>query len=168
MIRDLLRYFMLFIALIMAQLLIFNNIEFSGFINPYIYILFVLLLPFYAPSFVLLVSTFLMGITIDIFLGTPGVHSTATVLAAFSRPAVMRLFSPREGYQSGTFPRLSQFGFEWFAKYTVMLVIIHHFSLFYLEVYTLHHFFATFFRALLSTLFTSLLLIGSQYFIFRR
>jgi hypothetical protein len=159
---------MLFIALIMAQLLIFNNIEFSGFINPYIYILFVLLLPFYAPSFVLLVSTFLMGITIDIFLGTPGVHSTATVLAAFSRPAVMRLFSPREGYQSGTFPRLSQFGFEWFAKYTVMLVIIHHFSLFYLEVYTLHHFFATFFRALLSTLFTSLLLIGSQYFIFRR
>ena len=53
----------------------------------------------------------------------------------------MALFSPREGYQSGTYPRLAQFGLEWFVKYTVMLVLIHHFTLFYLEVFTLESFF---------------------------
>ncbi len=101
-------------------------------------------------------------------MGTPGVHSSATVLMAFARPAVLTIFSPREGYQTGTQPRMLQFGLEWFIKYTVLLVLIHHFTLFYLEVFTLHHFFSTFLRALSSSLLTSVILIFSQYFIFRK
>jgi rod shape-determining protein MreD len=168
MIKDLLKYLIQFLVLIVAQLLVFNNIELSGYINPYIYVLFVLLLPFDVPSLVLLVSSFTLGLTIDLFMGTPGVHSSATVLMAFARPMVLTLFSPREGYQKGTLPRISDFGLEWFVKYTVMLVLLHHFTLFYLEVLTMHHFFSTFFRALLSSLLTSLILIISQYFIFRK
>ena len=154
--------------LIAAQLLIFNNIDFSGYINPYIYVLFVLLVPFKTPKLVLLASSFLLGLIIDLFMGTPGVHSSATVLMAFSRPGVMAMFSPREGYQTGTYPRMEQFGIEWFVKYTTALVLLHHFTLFYLEVFTLHHFFSTFSRALLSSILTSLLIISSQFFIFRR
>ncbi len=168
MIKDLLKYLLQFVALVVTQLLIFNNIELSGFINPYVYILFILLLPFEVPGLVLLVSAFMTGLVMDLFMGTPGVHSTATVLMAFARPGVLAIFSPREGYQSGTLPRLQQFGLEWFAKYAVMLVLIHHITLFYLEVLTFHHFFSTFLRALLSALLTSLILIISQYFIFRK
>ncbi len=168
MIRELGKYLLIFIVLIAAQLLVFNNIDFSGYINPYVYVLFVLLLPFKTPKLVILVSSFMLGLIIDLFMGTPGVHSTATVLMAFSRPGVMAMYSPREGYQTGTYPRLEQFGIEWFVKYTVTLVLLHHFALFYLEVFTLHHFFSTFLRALLSTILTSLLIIFSQFFIFRR
>jgi hypothetical protein len=168
MIREFAKYLLYFIVLILAQLLIFNNIEFSGYINPYVYILFIILLPFTTPKIVLLASAFLLGLFVDLFMGTPGVHSSAAVFMAFSRPFVMSLFSPREGYQSGTYPRLAQFGMEWFVKYTVMLVLIHHFTLFYLEVFTLSHFFNTFFRAFLSSLLTSLIIIFSQFFIFRR
>ncbi len=168
MIREISKYLLYFVVLIMAQLLVFNNIEFSGYINPYVYVLFILLLPFTTPGLVLLFSAFSLGLVIDLFMGTPGVHSSASVLMAFSRPSVMALFSPREGYQSGTYPRLSQFGFEWFAKYTVMLVLIHHFALFYLEVFTLNYFFSTFFRAFLSSVLTSLIIILSQYFVFRK
>ncbi len=168
MIRILGKYLSIFVVLIAAQLLIFNNIDFSGYINPYIYVLFVLLVPFSTPKLVLLGSSFLLGLFIDLFMGTPGVHSSATVLMAFSRPGVMALFSPREGYQTGTYPRLEQFGTEWFVKYTVALVLLHHFTLFYIEVFTFHHFFSTFIRALLSSILTSLLIIFSQYFIFRR
>lgn len=168
MIRDLGKYLLIFIVLIAAQLLVFNNIDFSGYINPYVYVLFVLLLPFKTPKLVMLVSSFMLGLIIDLFMGTPGVHSTATVLMAFSRPGVMAMYSPREGYQTGTYPRLEQFGIEWFVKYTVTLVLLHHFALFYLEVFTFHHFFSTFLRALLSTILTSLLIIFSQFFIFRR
>ena len=162
------KYVVQFIVLILAQVLIFNNIELSGFINPYIYVLFVLLIPFTTPKLVLLLSSFTMGLIIDLFMGTPGVHSSATLLMAFSRPSVMALYSPREGYQTGTYPRMAEFGMEWFVKYTVTLVLLHHFTLFYLEVFTLHHFFSTFLRALLSSIFTSLLIIISQYFIFRK
>jgi rod shape-determining protein MreD len=168
MIREWGKYFLQFAVLILAQVLIFSNIEFSGFINPYIYILLILLLPFNTPGIVLLVVSFTLGIMIDLFMGTPGVHSSATLLMAFSRPAVMAVFSPREGYQTGTLPRLEQFGLEWFAKYTIALVLIHHFTLFYLEVFTFHHFFSTLLRALLSSILTSLLIIFSQYFVFRR
>ena len=168
MIREIVKYLLQFIVLILAQLLIFNNIEFSGFINPYIYVLFVLLLPFHTPAFIFLLTSFALGLSIDLFMGTPGVHSSATLLMAFSRPFVMSLYSPREGYQTGTYPRLAQFGVEWFVKYTVTLVLLHHFTLFYLEVFTLHHFFGTFLRALLSSLLTSLIIIFSQFFIFRR
>lgn len=168
MIRELGKYLLILIMLIAAQLLVFNNIDFSGYINPYIYVLFVLLLPFKTPKLVILVSSFMLGLSIDLFMGTPGVHSTATVLMAFSRPGVMAMFSPREGYQTGTYPRLEQFGVEWFVKYTVTLVLLHHFALFYLEVFTFHHFFSTFLRAFLSTILTSMLIIFSQFFIFRR
>jgi rod shape-determining protein MreD len=168
MIKDLLKYLFQFVILILAQLLVFNNIELSGYINPYVYVLFILLLPFQIPKVVLLGSAFLIGLVIDLFMGTPGVHSSASVLMAFARPRVLALFSPREGYQPGTLPRISEFGLEWFVKYTVMLVLLHHFTLFYLEVLTLHHFFATFFRALLSSILTSGILIISQYFVFRK
>jgi len=168
MIKGFSKYLLQFVVLILVQLLVFNNIEFSGYINPYIYVLFVLLLPFDVPKALLLISSFLLGLVIDLFMGTPGVHSTATVFMAFSRPFVLTLFSPREGYQTGTYPRMAQFGIEWFVKYTVTLVLLHHFALFYLEVFTLSHFFSTFFRALLSSLLTALIIILSQFFIFRQ
>ncbi|MBN2813227.1 MAG: rod shape-determining protein MreD [Bacteroidales bacterium] len=168
MIREFGKYLFYFVVLILAQLLIFNNIEFSGYVNPYVYVLFILLLPFTTPRIVLLISAFALGLIIDLFMGTPGVHSSATVLMAFSRSSVMALFSPREGYQSGTYPRLAEFGLEWFVKYTVMLVLIHHFALFYLEVFSFHHFFSTLFRAFLSSVLTSLIIIFSQYFVFRK
>jgi rod shape-determining protein MreD len=160
MIKSFITYLFLFVILIVTQLLVFNNIELSGYINPYVYVLFILLLPFDVPNIVLLLSAFLLGLCIDLFMGTPGVHSSATVLMAFARPAVLTIFSPREGYQTGTQPRM--------IKYTVLLVLIHHFTLFYLEVFTLHHFFSTFLRALSSSLLTSVILIFSQYFIFRK
>lgn len=168
MIRYFSKYLIYFIVLVLLQLLVFNNIEFSGYINPYVYILFILLLPFTTPKLILLFLGFMLGIVIDLFLGTPGVHSSATVFMAFSRPFVMRLYSPREGYQTGTNPRLAQFGTEWFVKYTVTLVLIHHFTLFFLEVFSFNHFFNTLFRALLSALLTSIIIIFSQYFVFRR
>jgi rod shape-determining protein MreD len=168
MIKDIMKYLLMFAILIGAQLLVFNNIEFSGYVNPYVYVLFILMLPFEIPRLVLLGGSFAIGLVIDLFMGTPGVHSSASVLMAFARPRVLSLFSPREGYQAGTLPRISEFGLEWFVKYTMMLVLLHHFALFYLEVLTLHHFFATFIRALLSSLLTSVILIISQYFIFRK
>jgi rod shape-determining protein MreD len=168
MIREFAKYLMYFVALILLQLLVFNNIDFSGYSNPYVYVLFIILLPFTTPRLVLLLSAFLLGLFVDLFMGTPGVHSSATVLMAFSRPLVMSLFSPREGYQSGTYPRLAQFGVEWFVKYSVMLILIHHFTLFYLEVFSFSQFFNTLFRAFLSSVLTSLIIIFSQFFVFRR
>ena len=167
MIKEIRKYSIQFIVLIAAQLLIFNNIEFSGFVNPYVYVLFILLLPFDFPGSLLLIFAFATGIVMDLFSGTPGVHSTATVLMAFMKPVIARIVAPGEGYLAGPYPRVLYYGLEWFVKYTALLVIVHHFALFYLEVLSTDHFFATFLRAMASAVFSIIIIIISQFLIFR-
>jgi len=162
------KYIIRFVILVLIQVLVFNNIQVSGFINPYFYILFILLLPFDTPGWSLPVIGFLLGLSIDLFTQTPGIHASATVLMAFCRPLVLDLISPRDGYEPGSFPTLYYYGLEWFLKYSVILVCIHHFFLFYVEIFRLSDFFATFLRAFLSSALSIIFILLSQYFIFRR
>ena len=162
MIREIYRNIGNFIFIILLQVLILNNIEFSGFINPYLYLLFILLLPFETPKWVLLIVAFILGLTIDIFSNTLGMHAFATVAIAFLRPYILKIFSPREGYESGMRPGLQTFGWEWLLKYSVIMVFIHHFILFYIETFKFQMFFSTLLRVILSTIFTVILIILSQ------
>jgi rod shape-determining protein MreD len=168
MIKSLGKYIIRFLILVLLQVLVFNNIQVSGFINPYFYILFILLLPFETPKWSLPLIGFMLGLSIDIFTQTPGIHTSATVLMAFSRPYILSLISPREGYEPGSYPRLYYYGLEWFVKYSVILICIHHFFLFYIEIFRISDFFATFLRAILSSVFSIIFIVLSQYFIFRR
>jgi rod shape-determining protein MreD len=168
MIKSFGKYIIRFLILVLLQVLVFNNIQVSGFINPYFYILFILLLPFETPKWSLPLIGFLLGLSIDLFTQTTGIHASATVLMAFARPYVLSLISPREGYEPGSYPRLYYYGLEWFLKYSVILICIHHFFLFYVEIFRISDFFATFLRATLSSVFSIIFIVLSQYFIFRR
>jgi rod shape-determining protein MreD len=167
MIKILRRNIIRFLVLVLVQILIFNNIEIGGYMIPYVYILFILLLPFETPGWITLILAFLLGLIVDIFCESLGLHTAATVFMAFLRPYVLAYFSPREGYESGSFPRIFYYGLPWFIKYSLILVLSHHLILFYLEMFTFHDFFSTFIRVILSTLFSTALIVVSQYFIFR-
>ncbi len=154
MINSVLRFSLIFILLILVQVLLFNNIQFSGYVNPYVYIMFILLLPVEIPSWLLLLLSFMTGFVMDIFSGTPGMHTAATVLAGFSRPYVLRVIAPRDGYDATSDPSMITYGFKWFFSYTLLIVLIHHFALFYLEVFRFTDFFRTMLRFLLSSVFS--------------
>jgi rod shape-determining protein MreD len=154
MINSILRFGLIFILLILLQVLLFNNIQFSGYVNPYVYIMFILLLPVEIPSWLLLLLSFSIGLIIDFFSGSPGMHTSATVLAGFVRPYILRIVSPKDGYEPGSDPSMMIYGFRWFVSYALLVVIIHHTTLFYLEVFRLAEFFRTMLRVLLSTLFS--------------
>jgi len=159
MINSLLRYFLIFILLITLQIFLFNNIQFSGYVNPYVYIMFLLLLPVDIPSWFLLIISFFTGLVIDIFTGTPGMHTAATVLAGFIRPYILRITSPREGYETSSNPSMRIFGFKWFFLNTLIIVFFHHTLLFYLEVFRLTDFLHTFLRVILSSFFTVIFIL---------
>jgi rod shape-determining protein MreD len=154
MITSILRLGLIFILLVLLQILLFNNIQFSGYVNPYIYIMFILLLPVEIPSWLLLLISFATGLTIDMYSGTPGMHTSATVLAGFVRPYVLRITAPRDGYEPGANPSMMVYGFRWFLIYASLIVLIHHLALFYLEVFRFTDFFSTMFRVILSSLFS--------------
>jgi rod shape-determining protein MreD len=164
MINSVIRYFLLFIILMLFQVLLFNNIQFSGYINPYVYLMLILLLPVEIPSWLLLLISFFTGLTVDFFTGTPGMHASATVLAGFSRPYVLRLISPRDGYDPGATPSMEIYGFRWFLLYTITIVVIHHFALFYMEVFRLNGFFRTFLRVILSSIFSAIFILLAEYY----
>ena len=163
MINRILRYAVIFVLLIFLQLFLFNNIQFSGYVNPYVYVMFILLLPAEIPSWFLLVISFFTGLTIDFFTGTPGMHAGATVLAGFTRPYVLRVISPREGYETSSDPSMFVYGFKWFLIYTLVIVLIHHTLLFYLEVFRLTDFLNTFLRVLMSSLFSVTFILLLEY-----
>ncbi len=164
--RQIIKYGLMFTGLVLTQVLVLNHIQFSGFVNPYIYILFVLLLPLSSPRYVVLVMAFLIGITVDIFSNSLGVHAFATVFAAYLRPFVIRLISSREEDMSD-YPGLMQTKISWFLKYITIMVVIHHTVLFYLEVFTFSNFLGTLFRMFLSSVFSIFVIILSQLIVFR-
>ncbi len=157
-----------FLVVILFQVLVMDNVMINGYMIPYIYLLFILLMPFETPRWTQLILGFLLGMGIDLFLNTPGMHTAATVMVAFIRPYILNLFAPRDGYESDSFPRIHYYGFLWFLKYTLIIVVIHHLVLFYLEVFQLKDFLSTLLRVILSSILSTSTIILSQYFIFRK
>lgn len=168
MIKALPRNIGIFLILVLIQILVFDNIQISGFIVPYVYVLLILLLPFDTPGWLLLIVGFVLGFTIDVFADTLGMHTIATTLMAFARPFVLDVIAPREGYEAGTKPRVAYYGLSWFFKYSGILIFIHNFVLFYIEIFRFGGFFSTLLRVILSTIITLLVIILSQFFVFRR
>ena len=156
-----------FAALVFLQVFILENINLRGYINPYLYIYYILVLPFEIPGWLLLTSSFLLGFTIDTFVGTLGIHTASSVLMAFSRPFVIKAIPSRKEFEPGMEPAISHLGFSWFFTYSIILIFIHHLALFYIEVFRFTDFFSTFLRVILSGLFTLLLVIIAQYLFFR-
>lgn len=164
MINTILRFSIITILLILLQVLVLNNIQFSGYVNPYVYVMIILLLPSVTPSWLVLIISFVTGLIIDLFSGSPGMHASATLLAGFSRPLVLRLISPRDGYESGSDLSMAAYGFRWFFIYAATIILIHHTALFFLEVFRFTDFFRTILRILLSSLFTLGFILLIEYY----
>ena len=79
-----------FIILVLIQVLILNNINFLGYINPYIYVLFILLYPIHNNRLLFIFLSFLLGLSVDLFLDSGGVHAAASVLVAYIRPLILK------------------------------------------------------------------------------
>ena len=166
MINSLLQYVLRFVLVLLVQVLVLNNLQLSGFINPYFYIWFILVLPFNTQVWVLLLSAFFLGLGIDIFpLGlagngaTLGTHAAASVAIAFLRPTVLRWINPREEYRQDTLPDARSYGLSWFAGYVLIMAAIHHFILFFLEDLSLRDLFRTLWRVFLSSFFSFILIM---------
>lgn len=161
--RDIYINFFRFIFLVLLQALLLNRIDLLGHVNPYLYILFIVLLPFETPRWLLLVSAFLLGFCIDIFMKTMGMNMAATVFIAWMRPGLVTALSRNRDIEPGMKPGIRDFGFRWFFVYSGVLVLVHHILVFLLEAFKLSNFFSTMKNALLSAALTLLLIIISQY-----
>ena len=164
MINIVLKQVVIFLLLVLFQGLILNNIELGGYIVPFLYVIFILALPFETPKWLVLILGFILGLTIDSFTSTLGMHTSATLFMAFCRAYVLKLIEPRGGYEFNTKPNIQLMGLSWYFLYATVLVVLHHFFLFYIESFKISQFFYTFGRAFASVFFTMVLVLIVQLF----
>ncbi|MFC6875750.1 rod shape-determining protein MreD [Flavobacterium myungsuense] len=152
-----------FILLLAAQVLIFNNMNFLGYINPYPYILFIILYPVNGNKYGLLLSSFLLGIILDMFCNSGGVHAASCLALAYYRPYIFK-FSFGLSYEYQTV-RLNDILTPERFSFILFSVVLHHFAMFLLEVFRLNFLFEILLKTILSTVFTIIICIIIIYII---
>ncbi len=167
MIRTLIINALRFVVVVFLQVFLLRNVALYNLTPPYIYILFILLLPFETPNVLLFVLAFLLGIIIDTFYDTPGLHAAACTLLALVRVLFISITVQKEGFDNEPDPTLSNMGFRWFFTYTLVLTLFHHFFLFNLEVFRFSEIQYTLLRFLVSSFFTIFLILISGFLFFR-
>ncbi|MDI3526931.1 MAG: hypothetical protein PWR03_1114 [Tenuifilum sp.] len=137
--------------LLLFQLLVLNNINFFGYANPYVYILVILLLPYSTPRWAMLLIGFLLGLVVDYFSNTLGLHATATLVLSYLRPIILSQWRFKSVQDVRGTPNISNTSLEWFSLYITISVLIHHLILFFLETFTLNHLGLTLLRVIISS-----------------
>jgi hypothetical protein len=167
MISDVLKNMGRFILLVLLQVLIVKNINLGRYFIFFPYVLFILLLPFNTSKPLALLIAFVLGLTIDMFYDTQGMHASACLVMAFARNSVLELFAPREGYDEQLKPTITYMGIGWYSSYAIVLILIHHFVLFYIEAFTFQEFFRTLLRVVCSTFATFGFIYLMQFLFYR-
>ena len=146
-----------YVLLVGIQVLILNNINFLGYINPYIYILFIILFPIKNTRVLFLLFSFLMGLTIDIFSDSGGIHAATCVTIAYARPIFLKFcFGTIYEYQTIKFDNVD-FGSK--LLYISLLTVTHHLILFSLEIFNISKVILTLQKTLFSSIFTIILCV---------
>ncbi|WP_405576312.1 rod shape-determining protein MreD [Winogradskyella sp. Asnod2-B02-A] len=144
-----------FVLLLLVQVLICNHINFLGYINPYIYIIFIFLFPIREERLILLLASFLLGMMIDLFSDSGGVHAAAAVSLAYVRPILLKSsFGMLYEHQSIKFST-TEIGS--LISYISIGTVIHHLILFSLEIFNISNILLILQKTLFSSIFTIIL-----------
>ena len=79
-----------FVLLILAQVLLFNQINIFGFVNPMLYLLFLVMYPFDKNQTFYIFIGFILGFFIDFLSQTDGAHTIASLTVSYLRPIIMK------------------------------------------------------------------------------
>lgn len=152
-----------FILLLALQVVVFNRMDLFGLAVPYPYILYILLFPVNGNKGALLISSFFLGLIMDMFLNSAGVHAAACVTLAYLRPTFFK-FSFGVSYEYQTIKINERLSPERFS-FILISVVTHHLILYLLEIFRFNLILDILLRTVLSTLFTLILCVTIIYLI---
>lgn len=157
-----LQFLSFFIYLIIQVVLMKNLVVFNtGFC--FLYIAFILFLPIETNTLVLMALGFALGFLVDIFYDSLGLHASTLVFMAYMRNFWLSRITPQGGYDAGEGPTLAANGLQWFLVYTLPLIFVHHFALFFIEAGGFGLIGYTLLKVFVSTIFTLLIILLLQY-----
>lgn len=161
------RYIVQFFLLVAFQVLVLNNIEIAGYMNPYLYVVFILILPADINRNLLLLIGFILGLSIDVFEQSGGIHASATVLVAFLRPGLFKLMAGPANQEIERM-NIQTLGQVRFIVLAAIVVFVHHFWLFTLEAFSWRELLQVIQRTFFSGIFTLILIYLAQILVYRK
>lgn len=158
---------LLFIGLILLQIIVLNNINFLGYINPFFYIVFIFLYPIRKDDATILILGFFLGLFIDIFSDSGGINAAATLFISFVRIPVLQSVIGKRDIDYGAMT-IFKIPFPKMFLYVVILTFIHHFIVFGLEYFRWSKFGIILLNTFLTSIFTIILTLISFTFVMRK
>jgi hypothetical protein len=164
-----LKYLGFFVGVMFLQFVFTNNFILFGVGFNFVYIAFILLLPVEISAMLLLLLAFLTGLSVDVMGNTLGIHASASVFIAFMRTYILKLFTPRGGYDQGFKLNLFYTGWQWFFSYVFVSAFLHHLFLFVFENLNSSYWIEAIIKAFFSAIiFLFMVLMGQLLFADRR
>jgi len=156
-------YFISFFIYLLLQVLLFKSLVLFNTAFCFLYVAFILFLPIETSMLMLMFIGFALGFMVDIFYDSLGLHAFTLVLIAYLRNYWLSVISPQGGYDEGIGPTLAVNGAQWFLVYTLPLIFLHHFVLFFVEAGGFTVFWYTMLKVIGSLLFTMTVIVLIQY-----
>jgi hypothetical protein len=159
-VTDLIKQLLHALLIFLIQVLVFRTTSLFGVASCFIFLGFLIQLPFSFPAIPTLLITFCYTFAVDVFFDTPGIHTCAALIMMFIRPNILRLLTPQGGYESLENVSIFTMGIEWHAAYALILVFVHTlivFSIESVEVFNLGTNLLKIFSTTILTVFTILL-----------
>ena len=148
-----------YVVVMLLQVLLFNQLQLWGACHPYIYVLCLLMMPITLPHSVDMVIGALVGLVMDVFCNSPGIHTASCILIMFIRPYLIgAIVNDKDRLNEQI--SLRAIGMEAMLKYTVILVLVHHFVVFSLAAWSWHHIGFVLLETLVSSIVTISIIIG--------
>lgn len=161
------KYSAYFVLIVLVQGLVIQNIQINEYLNPMIYPVMILLLPFELNVLSTLVVALVLGLAVDSFGNGFGLNASATIVIGYLRPSFLKIIKPRDGYDTSLLPTIHDMGKLWFLTYATLLLFIHHLWFFTIEIFRFDLFFLILSKTISSVIFSLLLIILFQYIFYK-
>jgi hypothetical protein len=153
---------------LLFQVLVLKNLVLFGTAFCFLYVSYIILLPLDLKTIPALLISFFLGIGVDLFYDTLGIHTASLLVIAFVRHRWLQVLVPTGGYEDDLQPSLMNMGLGWFLSYSIPLLLIHHTLFFYIESLGTDLFLTSLHKVIASVIFVLVMSIIVQLLLYRR
>ena len=161
------KYIIYFLFIVLLQGLVMNQIQFSEYFYPMIYIMAILMLPLEATLLLTIIVSLFLGVMVDSVSDTFGLHTSSSLLIGYVRPYFLKFIRPRDGYDNSLLPSIHDMGKSWFLTYVTIMLLLHHLWFFSFEMLKFSLIGIILLKTLLSTVLSLTVIILLQYLFYK-
>jgi hypothetical protein len=155
------------VLIVLVQGLVVNNIQLNEYLNPMVYPIMIMMLPFEMSAIATMLVALVLGVSVDAFSNTFGLHASAAVFIGYLRPTILKYIQPKEGYDNTLLPIIPDMGIVWFLIYSSVMILLHHLWFFSFEILRFDLILLILGKTFLSFILSLLLIIVFQYIFYK-